>query len=116
MKLGATILGIVGGIAGAIGAVIAIMVGGMGSAFGAEGAETITVLGAVALGFAFLGTVGGAIAIPKPKIAGVLMLVSGIGGIIAVSAAFAFGGVLLIVGGILALIALRKRKSAVAQA
>lgn len=61
---------------------------------------------------AIAGTVGGAIAVPKPKIAAVLMLISGIGGIIAVFAAYVFGGALLIIGGVLALLALRQPKSA----
>jgi hypothetical protein len=112
MKWAAAILGILGGVAGAIGAVVAIVVGGIGSAFGAEGAESISALGIAALVLAIAGTVGGAIAVPKPKIAAVLMLISGIGGIIAVFAAYVFGGALLIIGGVLALLALRQPKSA----
>ena len=97
-KLAATVLGIIGGIAVAYMAFAAVMFGGLGTPFFF-----------VALIFALMGIVGGVIAIPKPKIAGILMLLGGIGSIICIGPAlFVFGGVLLIPGGILALIAARK--------
>ena len=80
----------------------AVMFGGLGTPFFF-----------VALIFALMGIVGGVIAIPKPKIAGILMLIGGIGSIICIGPAlFVLGGVLLIPGGILALIAARKPQSA----
>lgn len=48
-------------------------------------------------------------ALAKPKAAGIMMLVAGIGGFIAISAGYIVGGPLLIVGGIFALLA-RKGK------
>ncbi len=112
MKVSALVLGLIGGIGGFIGAIIALTVGAVGGAFGAEGADTVTTLGWVAIPFAILGIIGGALSISKPKAAGIIMLISGVGGIICISAAYIFGGVLLIVGGILALVASRKPKSA----
>ncbi len=102
LRIAATILGVIGGIAGGIGATVAIVMGGISTAFGDIEGASITDLGYVALGLSILGVVGGAISIPKPRAAGVFMLVSGIGGAIAVSLAYAFGGALLVVGGILA--------------
>lgn len=112
LRIAATVLGIIGGVAGGIGATIAIVIGGIGTAFGDTESSSIAGLGYVALFLAIVGVVGGAIAIPKPKLAGVFMLVSGIGGTIAVSLGFAFGGALLVVGGILALVGARRPRTA----
>ena len=79
----------------------AVMFGGLGTPFFF-----------VALIFALMGVVGGVIAIPKPKIAGILMLIGGIGGNICVNVLSVLCGALLIIGGILALIAARKPQSA----
>lgn len=103
MKLAATILGIIGGLAGVIGAVITIYVGGIGSAFGVEGARPVSALGFVALVFTIVSIVGGALAIPKPRLAGIPMLIGGIGGIIWIFTPYWSGGALVFVGGILAL-------------
>ena len=103
MKTAALVLGIIGGIGGFIGAIIALAIGGIGSAFGSSGANTVMGLAWIAIPFALVGIIGGAIAIAKPTAAGILMLIGGIGGIIAISVGFIFGGPLLIIGGILAL-------------
>lgn len=108
MKIAALILGILGGIAGIVGSIIAMMIGGIGSALGGEGAKTVTSLGWVALLISIVAIVGGALAIAKPKIAGIIMLLMGIGGIIAVSIGYVVAGPLLIIGGILALVGSRK--------
>lgn len=112
LKIAATVLGVIGGVAGGIGATIAIVIGGIGSALGDIEGGSITHLGYAALGLAIVGAVGGAIAVPKPRLAGAFMLVSGIGGVIAVSLAYAFGGALLVVGGILALVGSRRTRTA----
>lgn len=110
MKTAALILGIIGGIGGFVGALFALVVGGIGGVFGAEGAQTVTYLGWVAIPLSIMGIVGGAISRAKPRGAGILMLVSGIGGFIAISGGYLFGGPLLIVGGILALVASRSEQ------
>ena len=64
------ILGIIGGIAGFGGAVFALFVGGVDAAFSASGTSSIVGLGVAAILFSLLGLVGGALALNKPKIAG----------------------------------------------
>ncbi len=110
MRTAALVLGILGGIGGFAGAIFVLFVGGIGGAFGAEGAETIVGLGWAAIPISIMGIVGGAISQAKPKGAGILMLISGVGGFIAISAGYLFGGPLLIVGGILALVASRSEQ------
>lgn len=114
MKIAALVLGIVGGIGGFIAAIVVLVVGGLGSAFGAQGAQTIIGLGWAAIPLSLIGIVGGALALAKPRAAGILMLISGVGGFIAISAGYLFGGPLLIVGGILALAAKKSAKAVVA--
>lgn len=108
MKIAALILGIIGGIAGLIGSVMAMMLGGLGSAMGGEGATTVTNLGWVALLLSIVAIVGGSMALAKPKVAGIMMLVCGIGGFISISLGYIVAGPLIIVGGVLALAGSRK--------
>jgi len=108
MKIAALILGILGGIAGIVGSILVLVVGGIWSAFGGEGAGTVTTLGWVSLPVSLVGIVGGALALAKPKIAGIMMLLMGIGGFIAISLGYVVAGPLLITGGILALVGSRK--------
>lgn len=104
-----TILGVLGGIAGLIGAIFALLVGGLGTVFRAEGASTIVNLGWIAIFLSILGIVGGAIASRNADASGVCMLLSGVGGFLAISMSYIIAGPLLIIGGILALA--RKSKS-----
>ncbi|MGA9351383.1 MAG: DUF4064 domain-containing protein [Anaerolineae bacterium] len=105
LRTGAMVLGIIGGLAGIAGAFFALFVGGLGTAFGAEEARTAVSLGCAAIPLSLLGIVGGAIAKAKPTAAGILMLISGIGGFIAIFMGYIIAGPLLVVGGILALLA-----------
>jgi len=98
-----TILGVLGGIAGLIGSIFALLVGGLGTVFRAEGASAIVNLGWIAIFLSILGIVGGAITSRNADAAGVCMLLSGIGGFLAISMAYIIAGPLLIIGGILAL-------------
>ncbi len=111
MKIASLILGILGGLAGIIGSIMVMLVGGIGSAFGSEGSGTVTSLGWVALLFSIIAIVGGSLAIAKPKIAGIMMLLMGVGGIICVSIGYVVAGPLLIIGGILALVGSRQLKT-----
>jgi hypothetical protein len=104
MKVAALVLGILGGVGGFVGAIFALVVGGLGAVFGAKGAGTVIGGGWAAIPLALIGIIGGALAMAKPTAAGILMLISGIGGFIAISAGYLFGGPLLIAGGILALV------------
>jgi len=98
----ALVLGIVGGIFGIIAAFIAMVVGGLGAAFGADGGETVVGLGFAAVFIGVAAIVGGALAKSKPKAAFWLLLTTGIGGFIAVSAAWLLSGPLLLIGAFLA--------------
>ena len=108
MKIAALILGILGGIAGIVGSILVLVLGGIGSAIGGEGAGTVATLGWVALLLSLVGIVGGSLALAKPKIAGIIMLLMGIGGLICISLGYVVAGPLLIIGGILALVGSRK--------
>ena len=104
------ILGIIGGIFGILSAILALMVGGLGGALGASGAGSVVGLGFAALLISIVGLVGGAISNEHLKAGGIIMLVCGIGGFIAISAFYIVAGLLLIIGGIIALVKSRKNK------
>jgi hypothetical protein len=95
------VLGLLGGIFGFIGAFFAMAVAGIGGAFGAEGASTISSLGWLALLFSVLAIVGSVVVKHKPRLGGVLMLVSAIGGLISISFGFFLSFVLLLIAGLM---------------
>lgn len=103
MRIAALILGILGGLFGLGGAVFALGVGGVASALQMDQGKAVVGLGFAAIPLAILGVVGGALALARPKLAGVLMLVSAVGGTIAISAGYVIAAPLLAVGGLLAL-------------
>ena len=117
MRIAALVLGVLGGIGGFIGALIALFVAGVAevagelSGEGAGAGEEIAVLGLVAFVASVVGLVGGAIAIPKPKAAAVLMLVAGIAGLIAISVAFIPATILLLIGALLAFLGRNEKKA-----
>jgi hypothetical protein len=104
LRVAALILGIIGGMVGLIAAGVALGVGALANATGAQGGNTVVYLGWAALALSGLGIVGGALALAKPRAASVLMLIAGIGGLVAISLAYVVSGPLLIVGGVLAFI------------
>ncbi|MBS4007490.1 MAG: DUF4064 domain-containing protein [Clostridium sp.] len=104
MRIAALILGILGGIIGMGGGFFAALFGGLGQAFQAEGATMVTGLGLAAIPAGILGLVGGALAIARPKLAGLLMLISAVVGVILVSAAYIVASIFLVIGGIFAFI------------
>jgi len=93
------ILGVLGGIFGILGGLFAIFIGGLGAVFETTGASEIIGLGTAAVMLGIMGIIGGAIVNRNTKLAGSLMLFSGVVGFIAISAAWIIGGILLIVGG-----------------
>lgn len=101
-RTGEMVLGIIGGVFGIIAAVFMITVGGVGSAFGAD-ASFILHHGFGMLILGLIGVVGGAIVNINNKISGFMMLGSGFLGLIVGGGFWILSGVLLIVGGILAL-------------
>jgi hypothetical protein len=98
------VLGLIGGIFGLISSVFALFVGGVGQVFEVEDAGEVSGLGWAAVVFSILGIVAAAVVKNKPKPAGIIFLISGIGGIISVSAAYILPGILLIIAGILSLV------------
>lgn len=89
-------------------AIFLLLFGRSGSALGVEEASLVLSLGLTTIYLSVIGFIGSAIVSQKPKIGGILMLLSGIGGFMAVSLAYIIAGPLLIIAGILAL--LRKPK------
>lgn len=104
MRNTARILGIVGGILGVIAAIIILVAGGTGEFFGLPLSGFVTSLGWLALVFSVLGIIGGALAISQPGWAGVLMIIAAIGGFVFATLLYIPAGVLLLIGGILALL------------
>ncbi|AWB46845.1 hypothetical protein DCC85_06670 [Paenibacillus sp. CAA11] len=101
-------MGLVAGIFGIISSIIALMIGGVDAAFSSSGTSSVTGLGYAALLFSILGIVGAAMTKSKPKLAGWLMLVSGVGGFISVSMFYIISAVLFVVGGFMGILAKKK--------
>lgn len=102
------IIGIIAGIFGFIAAIVTLFVGGIGSAFEAEGAKTIVGLGWGGVLFSFLAIVFGAVAIARPKGAGIGLIVVSILGAILGGTLVAICMVLSLIGGILAVTGAKK--------
>ncbi len=103
MRIAAMVLGIIGGATGLLAAALVYSLdGAVASAVAATGAQLPT-LTAVALASSIVGIAAAALTIPKPKIAGFLMIIAGVAGVLAVAAAYIVSAPLLIIGGALAL-------------
>ncbi len=99
------VMGLLGGIFGFFGGIAGLCVGTVDNAFFAGSSDyDITTLGWSALGAATLGIVATAFVKSKPKLGGWLMIISAIWGVISISLFFALPGILLFVGGLMALI------------
>ncbi|SMF89037.1 Protein of unknown function [Paenibacillus uliginis N3/975] len=97
-------MGLIAGIFGIIAAIFAIFVGGVDAAFSSDGTSSIFGLGVSAMLFSILGIVGAAMSKPKPKVAGVLMVISGIAGFISISFFYILSGILFIIGGFMGIL------------
>lgn len=95
------ILGIFGAFFGVIGAIFVVVFGGIGEALELEGSKYIA-SGMVALILSIIGLIGGII--KNNTYSGILMLIAGIGGFIAVFMAYIIAAPCFIIGGIMALI------------
>ena len=105
MGIAAMVLGIIGGLFGVLGSVFALGVGGLGSAMGAQGASSVVGLGWLVLEppiHCWNSWCRSSLA--RPKLSGVLMLASTIGGLVAISFGYIVAAPLLFLGGILALV------------
>ena len=107
MTTGAMIVGIIGGVVGLIVGIIAWTIasflGALLTFFHIDGSG-IALLGFLVLALSVVGLVGGALAKAKPLAAGILMLIGGAGGFPLVGWFWLFPGILLIIGGILAIV------------
>jgi hypothetical protein len=130
MKTAAQVLGFIGGIGGFLGAIPILLISygpgrlsnRLGARFSEEQIEAVSEFAWIAILLPIIGIVGALIIKKKPKVAGVLLLVSGIGGVIRIyfiyssvgtSPLLMVGGILallLLVGGFLVLVARRKEK------
>lgn len=107
MRKAALILGITGGLIGLIISLLAGLVSFFASLI--TGFEILEVKGIILIILAIIGISGGILARAKPVFAGILMLVSCMGGFFILFIFWTFAGILLLMGGILA-IAGRKEK------
>lgn len=113
MRIAAMILGLLGGLFGLFGSGCAIVIGAAGSALQQADGQTVTNLGWAATVFSIVGLLGSGLAMGRPKVGGVLLLIAAVGGTISVSAAYFFAGALLLVAGLLALFAQKPQRPAV---
>lgn len=98
-------MGLIAGIFGIIASIMAMVIGGVDAAFSDSGTSQITGLAVSALLFSILGIVGAAMTKSKPKVAGWLMLISGVAGFISISMFYILSGVLFVVGGLMGILA-----------
>lgn len=99
MKLASLILGLLGGLFGIVAAFLSLFAGGV------TGAENSAIAMAyLSIPISLVGLIGGAMAFAKPKAAGIMMLIAGVGGFVTITVAYLLAGPLLIVGAIMALV------------
>ncbi len=103
MKIAAIVLGFLGAVAGFFGAFIVFNAGRVGDVITIPGIARIP-SAYFALLLALVALVGAGITETRLKLGGSLMLIAGLGGLIAHVSAYTVAGPLLIIGGILALI------------
>jgi len=98
------VLGFIGGLCGFFGAVIALVIGGIAGLLGSAGASLISNLAYIAMVFSGLGIVGSALVRDKPKLGGILMIISAIGGVVSISFYYSLSSILLLTAGLMGLI------------
>ena len=104
-KMGRTaelVLGIIGGIFGILAAMFIIGFGGFSEVIGYEEYEFFYGRGGIGLLLGCIGIIGAAIVNRNNKIAGGLMLLSAVGGLLALGLFWSISFILLLVGGLLA--------------
>lgn len=111
MRVTALVLGIIAAVLGIVASLIALSLGGIGRAVGAENGELIARLGWWSLFFDFLGFMGSGFALAKPRLAGVLLLVAGIGFFLSISWFAIISGPLFLIAGLFALMGGGRRRA-----
>ncbi|MFZ8008231.1 DUF4064 domain-containing protein [Bacillus licheniformis] len=97
------VLGLIGGISGFIGAFLALIVGGLDASFNSSGTSDIIGLGWGAIFLSILGIIASVIVRKKAKLGGILLIISGIGGLICIFLFYLLPAILLIISGVMGL-------------
>lgn len=98
------ILGLIGGILGFFSGIFTISFGSLGEVFSLGGAGELTGLGIAAIIFSIIAIIFSTISIHKPKLSGWVMIISGIAILICISLFGLLPALLVILGGIMALV------------
>ena len=110
-RVGEVTLSILGGVFGVLGGLFAVMFGGVQSAVGgAANSSNVGVNGWFAILFATLALVAIFYISSKPKVAGWMLVVSAIGGLISISFFYVLSFILLLIAGIMCLTRGRDKK------
>lgn len=109
MRIAALVIGIIGGLFGILASILALVIGGVSMTFATSGGGTVTTLGFVALFLSLVGFVGAGLAMAKPRAAAVILLVTGIGMIIAISLFGLIAAPLFFISALFAFLGRRKR-------
>ena len=99
----AQLLAVSGGLAGLIGVLVAIFVTGLDFVLVIEEENIEVSKTLVGMSWALVGLLGGVMSWGNPRIPGLFMLVSGVAGLITIPIYFVAGGILLLLGAIMAL-------------
>jgi len=107
LRTTAMILGILGGVIGIVTVGVVFLLSDVNDVVGNSTPQFVGTVGRgwLALFFSVTGIVGGFLAGARTKLGGILMLVAASSGALSVSFAYVIAGLLLLTGGILALIA-----------
>lgn len=103
MKIAALILGALGGLWGLYDSAFSLFLEA-GKILETPAVEITRVGGFAAIVLSISGIVGASLSVDRPGIASILMVISGIGGLVAVTTGFIVAGPLLIIGSIFAFI------------
>lgn len=95
------VLGLIGGIFAIIGGILAMIVGAAGAAVEAPEGGSVILLGIAALILGALGIVGASYVKSKPKTGGGLMIISALGGLLAISGFYIPAAILLMIAGLM---------------
>jgi hypothetical protein len=102
-------LGILGAVAGFIGGLIVILIGAVGGLFAAEGTATVVLLGLAAMAASTVALFGSGLAAARPSFGAVLLGISAVVGLLAVSLAYVPAAIFL---GLAAVLAFMGRRTA----
>lgn len=106
-RVGEMVLAIVGGIFGIIFGIVALGLGGVQSALHASGSN-VAINGTIAILFSTLAIVMAFFVSSRPKLAGWLLLLAAVGGLVSISAFYILSFILILIAGLMSLLRGRK--------